>query len=419
MDNENARDCLTKIFQAAVLAADPLNVLARHLPEKPKGECIIVGAGKAAASMASAVELAWPDVPIRGVVVTRYGHGVPTKYVKVREAGHPVPDENGARAALEVCETIKSAKNNDLVIVLISGGGSALLPMPKPPITLSEKIQTNKLLLKSGLSIDEMNDVRRSMSLIKGGGLAKMVPDDVELLTLAISDVPGDNPLAIASGPTVCPPKTKPDTRTILEKLGDQLPASVRRAVNNSPVGLQQQRGEFKLIASPITSLKAAAKVAQEQGLRPLILGDALEGEAAELGKTLAGITNSITQHQLPISSPAILISGGETTVTISNKRYGRGGRNTEFLLSLLLKLSKNSSVHALAADTDGIDGTEDAAGALIHPDTIEQAEELKLDAKSYLSAHDSYSFFAATDCLLKTGPTFTNVNDFRAILIA
>jgi hydroxypyruvate reductase len=402
---------------AAIAAADPATVLARHLPEKPKGRCIVVGAGKSAAAMALAVETAWPDVDLSGVVVTRYGHAVPTRRIAVREASHPVPDAAGLAAAQENLRMAKSAGPDDLVLALISGGGSSLMPLPAPPLTLEDKIVVNRLLLRSGLTIEDMNRVRRRLSMIKGGGLA-LAAAPARLVTLAISDVPGDDPAAIASGPTVPDPSVAEDLTHLADRLGPDLPPDVREVLAAGPEPAKGFMADYRLIATPKMSLEAAAEVAYAAGVRPVILGDALEGEARELGIAMAGIAKSVAQHGMPVPAPAVLLSGGETTVTIGNTKPGRGGRNTEFLLSLAVALQGHKRIHAVAVDTDGIDGTEDAAGALIGPGILKRAADIGLDAKAFLAGHDSYSLFNATGDLIRTGPTLTNVNDFRAILI-
>lgn len=408
---------LRRMMVAAIAAADPATVLARHLPEKPKGRCIVVGAGKSAAAMALAVETAWPDVDLSGVVVTRYGHAVPTRRIAVREASHPVPDAAGLAAAQENLRMAKSAGPDDLVLALISGGGSSLMPLPAPPLTLEDKIVVNRLLLRSGLTIEDMNRVRRRLSMIKGGGLA-LAAAPARLVTLAISDVPGDDPAAIASGPTVPDPSVAEDLTHLADRLGPDLPPDVREVLAAGPEPAKGFMADYRLIATPKMSLEAAAEVAYAAGVRPVILGDALEGEARELGIAMAGIAKSVAQHGMPVPAPAVLLSGGETTVTIGNTKPGRGGRNTEFLLSLAVALQGHKRIHAVAVDTDGIDGTEDAAGALIGPGILKRAADIGLDAKAFLAGHDSYSLFNATGDLIRTGPTLTNVNDFRAILI-
>lgn len=417
MTDDDATALLRRMMTAAIEAADPATVLASHLPEKPTGRCIVVGAGKSAAAMALALELAWPDVDLAGVVVTRYEHAVPTSRIEVLEASHPVPDAAGMEAARKVMATAASAGEGDLVIALISGGGSSLLPLPKAPLTLEEKITVNKILLKSGLTIEDMNKIRRRLSLIKGGGLARAV-HPAKLVTLAISDVPGDDPAAIASGPTVPDPTAGEDLTPLVDRLGTDLPHAAREILlaptkEQSPFDV-----DYRLIATPQLSLEAAASVAREAGLTPTILGDALEGEARELGIAMSGMATWVARQKAPSSPPAVLLSGGETTVSIGGTKPGRGGRNTEFLLSLAIALNGHANIHALAADTDGIDGTEDAAGAIIEPDTLARAERVGMCPKHHLARHDSYSLFDAMGDLIKTGPTLTNVNDFRAVLV-
>lgn len=417
MTVDDAPALLRRMMEAAIAAADPATVLARHLPEKPKGRCIVIGAGKSAAAMARAVELAWPDVDLSGVVVTRYGHGAPTRRITVREASHPVPDAAGLAAAQEILRTAKSAGSDDLVLALISGGGSSLMPLPVPPLTLEDKITVNRLLLRSGLTIEDMNRVRRRLSMIKGGGLA-LAAAPARLVTLAISDVPGDDPAAIASGPTVPDPTAGEDLTHLADRLGPDLPLAAREVLTAPPEPAARFDADYRMIATPQMSLEAAADVARAAGITPVLLGDALEGEARELGIVMAGIAKSVSQHGNPAPAPAVLLSGGETTVGIGATKPGRGGRNTEFLLSLAVALQGHKRIHAVAVDTDGIDGTEDAAGALIGPDLLTRAADLALDAKSFLAGHDSYSLFDATGDLIRTGPTLTNVNDFRAVLI-
>lgn len=417
MRDQDARNLLLQMMDAVIAAADPATVLARHLPEKPKGRCIVVGAGKSAAAMAGAVEKAWPDVDLSGVVVTRYGHAVPTERITVRQASHPVPDQAGMDAADEILRKVREAGADDLVLALMSGGGSALMSLPVAPLTLDDKIAVNRLLLASGLAIDDMNRIRRRLSQVKGGGLARAAAP-ARLVTLAISDVPGDDPAAIASGPTVPDPTSTEDLSHLVQKLGPSLPRTARAMImrradqnNDFPV-------DYRLIATPQMSLEAAAKLARDAGVTPLLLGDALEGEAAQMGIVMAGIARAVSRHGTPVAAPAVLLSGGEGTVTIGNTRPGRGGRNTEFLLALAQALDGHPSVHALAVDTDGIDGTEDAAGAIICPRIIEMAKARGLMPRDFLASHDSYSFFDPLDALLRTGPTLTNVNDFRAILV-
>ncbi|MDP2578430.1 glycerate kinase [Shimia thalassica] len=417
MTEDDVKALLRRMMTAAIAAADPATVLARHLPEKPTSRCIVIGAGKSAAAMARALEKAWPDVELSGVVVTRFGHAVPTDRISVREASHPVPDAAGLEAARDILQTAKAARKGDLVIALISGGGSALMPMPTPPLTLEEKITVNKLLLKSGLTIDDMNRVRRRLSKIKGGGLAQAA-SPARLVTLAISDVPGDDPAAVASGPTVPDPTSGDDLSQLVDRLGPDLPLTAREILLAKAEKTTDFEVDFRMIATPQMSLEAAATVAREAGVTPVLLGDALEGEARELGIAMAGIAKSVARHAAPARAPVVLLSGGETTVSIGDTSSGRGGRNTEFLLSLAIALNGHPGIHALAVDTDGIDGTEDAAGAVIGPDFLERAQTKGLDGTVNLRNHDSYSLFEATGDLIRTGPTLTNVNDFRAVVV-
>ncbi|RJL05693.1 glycerate kinase [Paracoccus aestuarii] len=416
MTDDDARALLRRMFDAAVDAADPASVLAGHLPDPPRGRCIVLGAGKSAAAMAAAVEAAWPDVDLQGTVVTRHGHATPTRRITVREAAHPVPDAASEAAATEILALARAAGPDDLVLVLISGGGSALMAAPRPPLTLQDKQAVNRLLLRSGLTIEDMNRVRRRLSCIKGGGLAHAAAP-ARVVTLAISDVPGDDPAAIASGPTVPDPSAAEDLSHLVARLGPDLPPAAARLLAETPDPRPLADPDYRLIATPQMSLEAAARIARAAGVTPILLGDALEGEARELGIAMAGIARAVAAHGTPAPAPAVLLSGGETTVTIRD-RAGRGGRNTEFLLSLALSLRGHPGIHALAADTDGIDGTEDAAGALIGPDFLARAAAQGLTPRRALDDHDSHTLFDATGDLLRTGPTLTNVNDFRAILV-
>lgn len=428
MIENQAFGLLRRMFDAAIASADPARVLARHLPKPPRGRCIVVGAGKSSAAMAAALERAWPDVALGGLVVTRYGHSVPTRHIEVLEASHPRPDPASEHAAARIMQTVRTAGPDDLVIALISGGGSALMAMPRPPLTLDDKIATNSLLLRSGLDIAQMNAVRRRLSLIKGGGLARAVPAGVRLVTLAISDVPGDDPAAIASGPTWPGPAAgaQIDLPDLARRLGPDLPEAARRLLERpDPVTGDDGRdatgaeaADYRLIATPQAALLAAADCARQAGITPIILGDALEGEARELGIAMAGIARSVARHGQPAPAPAVLLSGGETTVTLQPGSAGRGGRNTEFLLSLGCALSGHAGIFALAGDTDGIDGTEDAAGAVLGPETLDIARRAGLDPLRILRDHDSYRLFDTTQTLIRTGPTLTNVNDFRAVLV-
>ncbi|RDD70258.1 glycerate kinase type-2 family protein [Paracoccus versutus] len=410
------RDFLLRLFSAAVDSADPAKAVARHLPDPPRGRVLVVGAGKSAAAMARAVEEAWPGVDLSGVVVTRYGHAVPTRRIEVIEAAHPVPDRNGAQAARRILDAVGGLGPEDLVLALISGGGSALMTAPVPGLTLDDKMRVNRLLLASGAPISVMNRVRRRLSAIKGGRLA-LAAAPARVVTLAISDVPGDDPLAIASGPTVHDPDAGADLSEVVRMLGPDLPEPARRLLLEAPEPLPAFGADYRLISTPMLALEAAAARARAEGATPLILGDAIEGEAAAAGQVMAGIARSAALHGQPVRGPAVLLSGGETTVTIGAAKPGRGGRNTEFLLAMALALD-GTSIHALACDTDGIDGTEDAAGAIIAPDTLPRARAAGLDPAAVLAGHDSYSLFARLGDLVKTGPTLTNVNDFRAVYI-
>lgn len=411
------RDLLLRLFRAAVDSADPAKTVARHLPVRPAGRVVVVGAGKSAAAMAAAVEAAWPDMDMSGVVVTRYGHGAPTRRIEVLEAAHPVPDANSALAAQRILSAVAGLGPDDLVLALMSGGGSALMCAPAPGLTLDEKMRVNRLLLASGAPISVMNRVRRRLSAIKGGRLA-LAAAPARVVTLAISDVPGDDPLAIASGPTVHDPDAAADLSAIAARLGPDLPDAARRLLVETPDPLPRFDADYRLISTPLMALEAAAGLARAEGVAPLILGDAIEGEASGAGQVMAGIARSAALHGLPVKGPAVLLSGGETTVTIGTTRPGRGGRNTEFLLALAVALDGQPGIFALAADTDGIDGTEDAAGAVIGPDTLVRAGSMGLDPAGMLAGHDSYSLFGRTGDLVVTGPTLTNVNDFRAVLV-
>lgn len=419
MRDEQAAEILQDIFKQAVDSARPGPVIPPALPQKPKGRCIVVGAGKASAAMAAAVDAAWPDVNVSGVVVTRYGHAVPAGRIRILEASHPVSDAMSETAAMLIVESLRGLTRDDLVLALMSGGGSALMALPAPGLTLADKQAITRALLHSGANIREMNLVRRHLSAVKGGKLAAMA-QPARVVSLIISDVPGDNPADIASGPTVADSTTPGDALKVLERYGIAVSEPVR-AVLSKPLSPSagMPNGEVKLIATPAMALRAAADAARDHGITPLILGDAIEGESREAAIIMAGIAKSVKQHGQPLSGPALLLSGGETTVTVRDGRAGKGGRNTEFLLSLACALQGESGIWAVAGDSDGIDGTEDAAGALIFPDTLARGRLQGLNAAHYLDEHDSYSYFHALDDLLLTGPTLTNVNDIRAILVA
>ena len=411
---------LKSLLASALAAADPLKVVPPHLPAPPKGRTIVVGAGKAAAAMAKAVEDHWPG-PLEGLVVTRYDHGLPCNRIEVVEAAHPVPDAAGRAAAARILQRVQGLTSDDLVLVLISGGGSALLTLPGPGLTLEDKQATVRALLKSGATIGEMNTVRKHLSAIKGGRLA-IAAAPARLVTLAISDVPGDHLSVIASGPTVPDTSSFADARAVLAKYDIVPPEPVRRFLAEAreetpkPGDPRLAHSSAVLVARPQDSLLAAAKTAESSGVTPLILGDALEGEAREVGQVMAGIAHSVRRHGHPLQPPAVLLSGGETTVTVHGN--GRGGRNLEFLLSLGIALDGAERVYALAADTDGIDGTEDNAGAFLDAQTLDRVRAEGLDPKDRLRDNDAWSVFAAAGSLIRTGPTRTNVNDFRAIFI-
>ncbi|MGG5886299.1 glycerate kinase type-2 family protein [Falsiroseomonas sp. HC035] len=422
--DSEARAALTKLFAAAVASADPRVVLARHLPEPPMaGRVVVVGAGKSAAVMAAAVEDAWPHRTLSGVVVTRYGHGHPTRHIEVLEASHPVPDAAGAAAARVVLEAVAGLTAEDLVLFLVSGGGSALTTLPAPGLTLEDLMAVNRALLASGATINEMNCIRRHLSAFSGGRLA-LAAAPARVVTLAISDVPGDDPAAIASGPTVPDPTSFAQARALVAHYRMVLPAAVTAhlaaAAEETPKPGDPRLGkvDYRFIATPRLALEAAAEVARKLGLTPLILGDALEGEAREVGKVLAGIATSARAHGHPLSGPCVLLSGGETTVTIGTEGGGRGGRNGEALLGCAVTLDGAPGIWALMGDTDGIDGSEDNAGAIAAPDTLARARVAGLDPRAVLGRHDSYTLFKALGDLLETGPTLTNVNDFRAVLV-
>lgn len=417
------RALLRELFDAAVAAADPAHCLPHWLPGPPAGRLVIVGAGKAAAAMAAAVEAHWRgDLErISGIVVTRYGHGLPTRCIEVVEASHPAPDAAGQRAAARLLQAVHGLTADDLVLVLLSGGGSALLAAPMAGITLDEKRGVTKALLACGANIGEINCVRKHLSAIKGGRLA-LAAAPARVLTLAISDVPGDDLSTIASGPTVPDPTTCADALEIVDRYGIELPAAARAALQDGraetpkPGNPGFARCESHIIATAQASLAAAAELARSRGIVPLVLGDAIEGEAREAARVLGGIALSCATHGVPLAAPCVLLSGGETTVTV--RAAGRGGRNAEFLLGLALALGGHPRISAIACDTDGIDGSEDNAGAMVLPDTPARAIAAEIDLRARLAQNDAFSVFSALGDLVVTGPTRTNVNDFRAILI-
>ncbi|MCA8906333.1 MAG: glycerate kinase [Rhodospirillaceae bacterium] len=415
------RALLRRLFDAAVDAARPELCVPPALPQPPRGRTIVVGAGKATAAMAQAVERAWPG-PLEGVVVTRYGHGVPTERIVVREASHPVPDAAGVAATREILDLVAGAGPDDLVLCLISGGGSALLCAPAPGLELSDKQAVNRQLLGCGARIQEMNAVRKHLSAVKGGRLAAAA-HPARVVTLLISDVVGDDPADIASGPTVADPTTLADVRRIVARYGIPLTQAAASRLQD-PEAETPKPGDpafaadgVAVVAAPQMSLDAAANAARAAGITPVILGDAIEGEAREVGIAFAGLARQVARRGQPAAAPCVLLSGGETTVTLRNER-GRGGRNQEFALGLALALDGLPGVWALAADTDGIDGTEDNAGAIVAPDSLARARAAGLDAQALLWENRAYDLFAGIGDLLVTGPTLTNVNDFRAILV-
>lgn len=422
LDDGRARQALRALFDAAVAAADPRIVLAQHLPPKPtKGRTIVVGGGKSAAVMAAALEDAWPDVAMQGVVVTRYGHAVPTKRIEVIEAAHPVPDANSQKGAQRLLQAVQGLTADDLVIALMSGGASALLAAPAPGLTLEDKQAINKALLACGANITEMNAVRKHLSAIKGGRLAAAAAP-ARIVTMAISDVPGDDPAVIGSGPTVPDRTTFADARALIARFGivpsPAVAARLAQDADETPKPGSLPRTEFRMIATPLMALQATAKAAEAMGFTPVILGDALEGESKEMGTVMAGIARSIRDHGYPVKAPAVLLSGGETTVTLGAGPFGHGGRNTEFLAGLAVALDGAPGIWAMAADTDGVDGMDEVAGAILTPDTLVRLKAQGLDARTMLAGHDSHTLFKSVGDLIVTGPTLTNVNDIRAVLI-
>lgn len=414
------RQLLLDMFQAAIAAALPARCIAAHLPPRPAGRVIVVGAGKAAASMAAAVEASWAG-PLEGLVITRYGHAVPCQHIEVVEASHPVPDEAGRAAAARLLAMVRGLSSDDLVLCLISGGGSALAALPADGISLADKQAINRALLKSGANITEMNCVRKHLSAFKGGRLARAVAP-ARLVCLIISDVPGDDLSVIASGPTVPDTSTSAQALAVLHKYAIAVPPHMLAHLQD-PASETPKPGDAcfanvcnVLVATPQMSLEAAASVARAAGFRPVILGDAIEGEAREVAIVHAGIARQVARFGQPAPAPCALISGGETTVTVCGK--GRGGRNAEFLLSLAIALNGHEGISALAGDTDGIDGSEDNAGAVISPETLARAASAGVDLKAYLAGNDAYTAFERLGDLVVTGPTLTNVNDFRVVLV-
>ncbi|HEU4777857.1 MAG TPA: glycerate kinase [Telluria sp.] len=421
MHTPAAHALLQDLFHAAVAAVDPLQAVAAHLPPPPKGRTIVIGAGKAAARMAQAVERHWSG-PLTGLVVTRYGHGAPTERIEVMEAGHPVPDAASARAAERMLALVAGLTADDLVLCLMSGGGSALLSLPLPGLTLDDKRHLHRQLLACGAPIGAMNCVRRHLSAIKGGRLA-LACAPARVVTLVVSDVPGDDPAVVASGPTVADDSSAADALAILARYSIAVPDAVRAVLSDPALAAPRAddprlaRNEVRVIACAQDALEAAAAAARAAGVTPLILGGSIEGEAREVALVHAGIARQIRDHGQPLGAPCVILSGGETSVTVRGQ--GRGGRNAEFLLALGLALDGMTGIHALACDTDGIDGTEDNAGALLAPDSLARAAAAGLDGRALLAENDGYRFFAGLGDLVVTGPTRTNVNDFRAILVS
>jgi glycerate 2-kinase len=416
----SARTLLRAMFDAAITAAQPALCIPPFLPPRPAGRLIVIGAGKASAAMAKAVEDNWPG-DVSGLVVTRYGYAVPCKRVEIIEAAHPVPDAASVNAAQRLLGMVHGLSADDVVLCLISGGGSSLLVAPIDGLTLEDKQSVNRALLKSGASISEMNVVRRHLSAVKGGRLAAAC-HPAKVISLLISDVPGDLPIDIGSGPTVPDPTTCADALDIIRRYVVQLPAHVTsvlasgRGESIKPGDPRLVTNRHHLIATPQMALEAAAKVARDAGISVHILGDSIEGEARDVGKVMAGIALQVARHGQPFPPPCILLSGGETTVTVCGK--GRGGRNVEFLLSFAIAIEGQPGIHAMAGDTDGVDGLEEVAGAIIGPDTIERAWAKGINARDHLANNDGHAFFEVLGDAVVTGPTLTNVNDFRAILI-
>lgn len=421
----NPHSYLLESYLAAIKAADPAHIVPQHLPTPPKGRTLVVGAGKAAAAMALAVENAWPSsAQLDGLVVTRYGHKLPTQRIRVIEAGHPIPDENGEQASQEILAAVKTLKSEDLLLCLFSGGGSSLLSLPVEGISLQALKEATHQLLWCGARIQEINTVRKHLSAIQGGRLAAACK--APIVALIISDVTGDEATHIASGPCSPDPTTFSDALAVLDQYNLKLPLSVRRILlegkahtaneTPKPGSLIFSRVENKIIASAYQSLLVSANYFQGLNIAPLILGDTVTGESREIAKSYAALAREIRLHPRLLKAPIALLSGGETTVTI--KGNGRGGRNSEFLLSLLIELADLKDIYALACDTDGLDGTENNAGALSSPDSLIRAKHLGLNAASFLANNDAYTFFDQLNDLVITGPTFTNVNDYRAILI-
>ncbi|WP_274630180.1 glycerate kinase type-2 family protein [Arvimicrobium flavum] len=420
MADLDPRTFLTSIFDAAVAAADPEKVVRNFLPEKPKGRTVVVGAGKGAAQLARAFERAW-DGPIEGVVVTRYGYAVPCERIRVLEAAHPVPDEAGLAAARALLDQVSGLTKDDLVVALVCGGGSALLPSPPEGLTLADEIAVNEALLASGAPISAMNAVRKHVSTIKGGRLAAAAAP-ARVVSLVVSDIPGDNPALVASGPTAPDGATREDAKKIVATYGMKLPPAVMAHLDSpaadapSPADPRFASNEVHIIASAAVSLEAAVVAARKMDIEAVILSDAIEGEAREVGSVHAAIAREVATRNRPFSKPVLILSGGETTVTLRAK--GKGGRNSEFLLSFGIGIDGIAGIHALAADTDGIDGSEDNAGAFADAGSVARMRAAGVDAKAMLAGNDAWTAFNAVGDLFIPGPTGTNVNDLRAILV-
>jgi glycerate 2-kinase len=420
LSSDEAYRLLRNMFGAAIAAAQPAHCMPQHLPARPPGRVIVIGAGKASAEMARVVEQHWEGA-LSGLVVTRYGHAVSCKHIDIVEAAHPVPDRAGHRAAERMLHMVQGLGPDDLVLCLMSGGGSALLSLPAPGISFEDKQAVNRELLACGATISEINCVRRHLSAIKGGRLAAAC-HPAKVVTLLISDVPGDDPIDIASGPTVGDPTTCADALAILRRYGIAAPENVAALLGRGetetvkPEDARLAGIDTRMVTTPQRALEAAALLAQSQGIPAHVLGDSIEGEARDVAKVMAGITHQIIRHGQPFAAPCILLSGGETTVTVRGK--GRGGRNVEFLLALALALNGQPGVYALAGDTDGIDGKEDIAGAFLAPDTLMRVREKGISPAESLAQNDGHRLFEAIGASIVTGPTLTNVNDFRAILI-
>ena len=405
---------LRALFQSALDAALPDGKFTPFLPPKPKGRTLVLGAGKASARMAQAFEREW-NAPCAGLVVTRYGHAAPTRHIEIVEASHPVPDAAGRAGAERLLALAQSAGPDDLVVFLISGGASALLSLPAKGVSFEDKQAVTKALLKSGAPIGAMNQVRKSLSAIKGGRLAAAA-SRAQLVTFLVSDVPGDDPAAIGSGPTIADPVARGEVREILQRYGVDLPPHLFAVIDANTAPSPAPRHAIHMLATPMMSLQAAAGRARELGLHPVILGDAIEGEAREVARAFAGIARAQRSHKTLAPAPCVLLSGGETTVTVRGK--GRGGRNAEFLLALTEALGDMRGFAAIACDTDGIDGMEDNAGVWTDAAALADPRAARLKIADYLARNDAYSWFQALDRLVMTGPTLTNVNDFRAIIV-